>query len=123
MSSHVTPRSFTRILGLIDLIGSMLMLTYPALFAELIYPQLTPYGVILTMKLFGWWHFGRGVCVLIAPGSDVYRVAGWLWMASIPAHVAAIFGLSPMSIVSTGWHLFHLILATLASRALLRPLR
>ena len=107
----------TRLLGFIDLICSIVMLTYPALFAELMYPQLTPYGVILAIKLLGWGHLGRGLCVLSIPRHELKCVAGWLWISTVPLHCAALH-LWPSSVYTISWHGSLLMLAALASRSL-----
>ena len=123
MSSHVTSAKFSRLLGLIDLTCAGVMLTYPALFAELVYPQLTPHGIILAIKLLGWWRLGRGLCTFSASRYDLGRVAGWLWLACVPMHCAALGFYAP-ELYTSGWHVSHLVLAMWAGRTLsLRPQR
>ena len=40
----------------IDLFTGLFILILPALFSELVYPNLSPHGILLAITLFGWWH-------------------------------------------------------------------
>ena len=91
------------------------MLCYPALFAELIYPQLTPHGVILAVKLLGAWRLGRGGALMMTPPARRWLIAPWLALSSAPLHSLALWGfgggwLSLGGAVSAYWHGAHLTL-------------
>lgn len=116
MSSSARPIYIERYLGGFDLIISGLMLSQPALFAEYIYPLLTPHGILLAIYLLAWWRVGRALCLLSIPRALARQIAPWVWLASAPLHSAAIVYLRP-SIESVTWHLIHLLIcAALWSR-------
>ena len=102
----------------LDLITGTFMLSYPAFFAELIYPQLTPHGVMLAIKLLGAWRVGRGGALLVIPPPKRRDVAPWLALSSAPLHTLALWGfgggwLSLGGAFSTTWHGIHLTLSFL----------
>ena len=95
-----------RICCCIDLLTGLFILTLPALFTELIYPLLSPYGILLAINLLGWWHLGRGLCLLFSPRHHSYILCVWLWLASVPFHVASLL-LYALSWSSYLWHGFY----------------
>lgn len=102
----------------IEITLGIVMLSYPALFAELIYPQLTPHGVILAVKLLGAWRLGRGGALALAPRYRRRSVAPWLAISSAPLHALALWGfgggwLSLGGATSATWHGAHLMLSLL----------
>lgn len=105
-----------KILAIFDLCVAAVAISYPALFAEVFYPQLTPTGIILAVELLGWWRFGRGLCVLYAATRD-QNMIGWVWLASAPLHGAAI-SLLPPSVYTLAWHGLHLILSLITLRCI-----
>ena len=92
-----------------DLLAGLFILTCPALFSELIYPLLSPYGILLAINLLGWWHLGRGFSLLFAPQTLRLILTTWLWLASIPYHLSSLL-LYSISWSSYVWHGSNIIL-------------
>lgn len=107
---------WVKMIALGDILLAIFMLTQPALFAELIYPLLTPHGILLAIYLLAWWRVGRGLCVLMAPRGQRRHIASWLWLASAPLHSAALVYLIPQSVEIITWHLSHLAVSALLWR-------
>ena len=130
MSSHVhslrepeeleerpEPRApLTRLLGMIDLLCAFVMVMYPALATEIIYPHLTPHGVLLAVIIIGWGRLGRGLCALLTPRASAPEITSWLWIAALPAHCAALVHFGWDSLTTAVWHMTHITLTALVSR-------
>ena len=106
----------TRLLGMIDLLSALVMVIYPALAAEIIYPCLTPHGILLAVIMIGWGRLGRGLCALLAPKLNAPQITSWLWIAALPAHCAALVHFGWDSLSTAVWHMTHIALTALVSR-------
>ena len=93
-----------------DLSVGTFMLVQPSLFAELIYPPLTPYGVLLAIHLLAWYRLGRFMSTMFIPKSLRDIIVPWLWLTSAPLHCISLLILEPQSTASITWHTVHLIL-------------
>ena len=115
--SIVSSVKLERIIGWIDLMIALLILSQPALFAEYIYPLLTPHGILLAIYLLAWWRVGRALCLLSTPRALCKIISPWLWLSAVPLHSAAFIYLKPQSTETIIWHLMHLaVCAVLWSR-------
>ena len=100
---------FERCVSTVDLMIALIMLSQPALFAEYIYPLLTPHGVLLAVYLLAWWRVGRALCLFSISQPFRRVVAPWLWLSSAPLHSAALVDLTPRSWEIVAWHSAHLL--------------
>jgi hypothetical protein len=96
--------------ALLDAVVGTLIITQPALFAELIYPSLTPHGVLLAVYLLGWLRLGRFLSTIFIPSRMISVILPWLWISSAPLHSAGLLLIQPQTLVSTLWHGVHLLL-------------
>ena len=100
----------TTICIIIDLFTGLFILLLPALFAELVYPNLSPHGILLAITLFGWWHTGRAISLLFVPQQLRLIVTSWLWLATLPFHVASLFLYAQTHWISCTWHGVHFVI-------------
>lgn len=98
--------------AILDLIIGIFMLVQPSLFAELIYPSLTPYGIILAIHLLAWYRLGRFMSAMFMPKPLRSIIVPWLWLMSAPLHSAGLLIIEPQNIANITWHACHLVLIT-----------
>ena len=73
-----------------DLVLGLFMLTQAALFAELVYPLLTFYGILLAVQFMAWFSLGRFMVTLFIPKDQRLIVLPWLWLCTVPFYCAGL---------------------------------
>ena len=111
MSRIEKRRTWFKAIACFDLVTALVAITYPALYAELIYPTLTPAGIILAIELLGWWRMGRATGALLILNKSRLEIVAWLWLVSTPLNSAGLFILSPINLVTLSWHSIHLLIS------------
>ena len=96
---------------IIDLLVGTFMLTQTALFAELVYPLLTPYGILLAIHLMAWFRLGRFMVAFLIPKSQRLLILPWLWLCTVPLHCAGLILWGRSDLHSLLWHSSHLFLS------------
>lgn len=114
---------FWKVLMGFDLMFGCFMLSQPALFAELIYPLLTPGGILLAIYLLAWWRLGRFMVSLFVPFKLRPILITWLWLASAPLHCAALCLFGRQDLGTAIWHGSHLLMILLAWQRSIRSHR
>ena len=96
---------------MIDLLTGTFMLTQAALFAELVYPLLTPYGILLAVYLMAWFRLGRFMVSCFIPRSKRISILPWLWLCTVPLHCVGLILWGRTDLHSALWHCTHLVLS------------